>query len=327
MRKIEFTPQQTHDIIHKYQYEHLSQQKIAEYYNVSKTAIRNLLLANNVQMRNNKMEIPDTIKQQIIDRYVNQYFGLQTAGKPWGYSQKVVETLLKDAGIHKRTYLEAKQIARAYSVNDDYFKTQSSNMAYILGFLATDGNIAKKENRINIQLQLQDEQILQDIKNEVQSTYNLDYYKTRAGCDTVKFNIWSYEWKKDLAIYNIIPNKTFVLMPPDRLNKIYYKDFIRGYFDGDGSISCYKNNIKHCSWEIVGASKSMIEWIYNILANQYHIFNTNKITKFYTDNDKLIYKIGYYRVEDIQKLYNLLYQDDDCLCLLRKKEKFETILK
>lgn len=327
MKKIEFTEQQTHDIIHKYQYENLSQQQIANIYNVSKNVIRNLLLKNNVVMRNNTTIIPDDIKEQIIDRYVNQHLGLQTAGRPWGYSQKVVETLLKNAGIHKRTYTEAKQISRIYNINDDYFKTQSSNMAYILGFLAANGNISKKENSINIQLQQSDEQILLDIKKEVQSTYNLDYYKTTTGRDTVKFNIWSSEWKKDLAIYGIEPNKTFTLKPPNRLNKIYYKDFIRGYFDGDGSISYHKDNYKHCSWEIVGASYNMIQWIYDILVNQYNILNIGNVNKFYTENDALMYKIGYYNIQDIQKIYNLFYKDNNCLCLLRKKEKFETILK
>lgn len=33
-------------------------------------------------------------------------------------------------------------------VNDNYFSTQNSNMAYIMGFLAADGNVSKKGNRV-----------------------------------------------------------------------------------------------------------------------------------------------------------------------------------
>ena len=93
MRKIEFSEQQTKDIIHKYKIEKMSQTQIAEAYNVSKNVIRNLLITNNIQIRNNSKEIPDDIIEQILDRYVNQHYGLQTAGAPWGYGQKVVKKL------------------------------------------------------------------------------------------------------------------------------------------------------------------------------------------------------------------------------------------
>lgn len=327
MEKINFTETQIKDIIHKYTIKKLSQQKIAEIYGVSKTAIRNLLLRNNVTMRDNSKEIPEEIVEQILDRYINGHYGLQSAGAPWGYKQKVVETLLKKAGIKKRTYAESKQVTRIYSLNDNFFKEQNSNMAYILGFIAADGNVALKENSINIQLQKNDEQILQDIKRITKSTRPLDYYSTKAGIETVKFQVWSAEWKKDLAVYNIVPHKTFILKPPTFLNSEYYIDYIRGYFDGDGSISYRTTDISYCSWEIVGASSEMIEWIKNVLAEQYGIISTSGVTSRYTENNQKIYKIGYYTVEKIQKLYNALYNNPECLCLKRKKEKFETILK
>ena len=327
MRKIEFSKQQTKDIIYKYTIEKMSLAKIAEAYGVSRTVIRNVLITNNIQIRDKIKEIPEDIVEEILDRYINQHYGLQTAGAPWGYGQKVVETLLKKAGIHKRNYIESKQITRIYELDDNFFKTQSSNMAYLLGFIAADGNVALKENSISIQLQKSDEQIIQDIKNITKSTRPLDYYLTNAGNETVKYQVWSAEWKKDLAVYNIVPHKTFILKPPTFLNSKYYIDYIRGYFDGDGSISCRTNNIKHCSLEIVGMSKEMIEWIKDVLVEQYGIISSSGVTMRYTENNEKVYKIGYYTIEKIQKLYNALYYNNNCLCLKRKKEKFETILK
>lgn len=35
---------------------------------------------------------------------------------------------------------------RKYDITEDYFKTWSNNMAYILGFIAADGVIQKKTN-------------------------------------------------------------------------------------------------------------------------------------------------------------------------------------
>lgn len=326
MRKIEFSEQQTKDIIHKYTIEKMSHARIAKIYNVSANVIRNLLINNNIPSRDRTTEIPNDIVEQILDRYVNQHYGLQSAGAPWGYSQKVVDTLLKKAGIQKRNYTESKQIKRLYELDDNFFKVQNANMAYILGFIAADGNVALKENSISIQLQKSDEQIVQDIKNITKSTRPLDYYLTNAGHETVKFQVWSAEWKKDLAVYNIIPHKTFILKPPIFLNSKYYIDYIRGYFDGDGSISYRSDNVKRCSWEIIGMSREVIEWIKNVLLEQYGIICTNGITMRYTNNNEKVYKVGYYSKEKIQKLYNALYYEENCLCLKRKKEKFETIL-
>ena len=200
-------------------------------------------------------------------------------------------------------------------------------MAYVLGFLAADGNVASKENSISIQLQKSDEQLLKDIKEITESSRPLDYYITNAGHDTVKFQVWSAEWKKDLAIYNIVPNKTYILQPPSFLAEKYYIDYIRGYFDGDGSVSHRIDNIKHCSFEIIGMSEPVIEWIKDVLIQQYGIFSTSGVTSRYTENNKKVYKIGYYTIDKLQKIYNALYYDNNCLCLQRKKEKFETILK
>ena len=154
-----------------------------------------------------------------------------------------------------------------YSLNDNFFKTQSPDMAYILGFIAADGNVAKKENAISIQLHEKDAEILEKIKELTGSSRPLDFYKTSQGRDSVKFQVWSAEWKRDLAVYNIVPNKSLILKPPTFLDEKYYKDYIRGYFDGDGSIWTRKDHLNQCYWDIVGASKEMIVWI-SILFSQ-----------------------------------------------------------
>ena len=327
MKKILFSEKQINDIIHKYKVENYSQKNIGEIYGVSKNVIARILKENNIPSKDNSKEIPEEIVEQILDRYVNEHYGLQSAGAPWGYGQKVVETLLKKANITKRSYIESKQITRLYSLNDDFFKEQNSNMAYILGFLASDGNVSSSENSINIQLQRADEQILKDIKEIVQSNRPLDYYTTVAGRETVKFQVWSSSWKNDLSLYGIIPNKTFNLQPPNYLKKEYRIDYIRGYFDGDGSIWWKENNFHQCYWDIVGASNSVINWIYQTLVNDYGIINSFGINNFYTSNDVKMYKISYYGFEKIKLLYSALYYDDNVLCLKRKKEKMETILK
>ena len=86
-----------------------------------------------------RIELSQEQIDTIIYNYVILKKGLIPTGKTVGVSQKVVERVLKENGIQKRTYVEAKDALRVYSVDDDYFKKQNHNMGYILGFIAADG--------------------------------------------------------------------------------------------------------------------------------------------------------------------------------------------
>lgn len=72
----------------------------------------------------------------------------------------MVKTILQENGIYIRNYIESKDNSRKYSIDDNYFKTQSHNMAYILGLLAADGSVSSKENGVFIQLKADDKKFL-----------------------------------------------------------------------------------------------------------------------------------------------------------------------
>ena len=266
----------------------------------------------------------EEVKKQAIYNYVELHQGLQTAGKQFGISQFMMEKILKEYGIKKRTYTEAKQIGRKYTCDDNYFKNQNNEMAYILGLIASDGSISKKENLVAIQLQEEDKYILEKIREITKTQRPLEeYIRRETGHKIYSFRNWSSEWKKDLAHYGIFPQKTFTLQPPLFLNKKYNIDYIRGYFDGDGSIYRIESQ-NRVFFEITGASKIMIDWIYDQLTNQYHIY-TNKKTQETLANGTVMYKIKIGDKTELKKLYNLLY-DEKNFYLKRKKEKFENLL-
>lgn len=271
------------------------------------------------------IETSPEIEKIVIYNYLELKQGLQTAGKEYGLSQYMVEKILKKYGIKKRTYTEAKQAGRKYSCNDDYFKTQSPNMAYILGLIASDGSISKKENLIAIQLLATDKEILEKIAKETKVERPLEsYIRKETGHEISSFRCWSKAWKDDLSHYGIEPEKTFSLKPPVFLKDEYAIDYIRGYFDGDGSIY-YLKKTNRVFFEIAGASKAAIDWIQDKLVNQYHIV-INKPLKETRPNGTIMYKIKIGDKEEIKKLYNFLYHSDNILFLKRKNDKFKTLL-
>ena len=269
-------------------------------------------------------ELSKEQKEIILDNYVNKKQGLQTAGKEFGASQFTVERLLKEYNIKKRSYTEAKQALRKYFVNDDFFKTQTPDMAYLLGFIAADGSVSKEENGIFIQLNEKDEELLEKIRKRVDSNHPIKHYLTNAGNPTAKLSIWSSEWKKDLNVYNITPQKTFTLQPPTFLKKEYYIDYIHGYFDGDGCL--YYNAEKYNrNFEIVGVSKPVLDWIYEVMTNNYGIITT-PVSHYTKDNGVIVYKYAARGAEKIRKIYELFYAPDKLLFLDRKKKLFEELL-
>lgn len=301
--------------------------KISEHFHCSASAIKNVLKKNNVPFRTvseaKKQPINEKDKETLVYHYVTLKQGLVSSGKAIGVSQKKAKSILESCGVKIRTYEESKQLTRRYKIDDNFFKTQNRNMAYILGLIASDGNVAKKENQIGIQLLSKDKDILEKIKEVTKSSRPLDRYITKDGKDTTKFAIHSAEWKKDLANYGIVPAKTFNLTPPFFLRPSYRIDYIRGYFDGDGCITFGKHGTSP-SWSIVGASYSVVSWIRETLANDYGII-TNSIETSTLLSGKKMYRITYYGFTKIKSIYNALYTDSP-LFLQRKKEKFQTIL-
>lgn len=263
-----------------------------------------------------RIELSQEQIDTIIYNYVILKKGLIPTGKAVGVSQKVVERVLKENGIQKRTYVEAKDTLRVYSVDDDYFKKQNHNMGYILGFLAADGSIAKKENKISLLLKTEDEEILEKIRQEVQSTRQIKRYEGKYGTVS-SFIVYSSSWKKDLSCYSIVPEKTFKLLAPEHLSKEYWLDYIRGFFDGDGSISEANGTIQ---FKIGSASKPILDWIRNFLANEYGICNKG-LNYQKLDSEKDFWNLLYYG-ENVRKLYQLLYKNPESLKMDRKYNKF-----
>lgn len=198
-------------------------------------------------------------------------------------------------------------------VNNNYFSEQNNRMAYIMGFLAADGNVSKNGNRIQSQLSLKDKEHLEMIQSEIGGCEVYEYESN--GYKSCGWHCCSSQIKKDLAVYGIIPHKTGTLSIPKILDKQYWKDFIRGYFDGDGTICKDGTGFRVT---ITSANKEILEDI-----NSYFEENGIKPSNLYKDHNNICIR---FRSQASIDIYNLLYYNN-CLCLKRKKEKYIELMK
>ena len=74
-------------------------------------------------------------------------------------SARYIRMVLSDNNVPKARYRELEE---KYDITEDYFKTWSNNMAYILGFIAADG-VIQKENQC-VSISQKESYILEDIK-------------------------------------------------------------------------------------------------------------------------------------------------------------------
>lgn len=224
-----------------------------------------------------------------------------------------IKKILTENNIHIRSKEEqnkySPQNQRKYKINDNYFDIITKNNAYLLGFLAADGSI-QKDGSIKIGLSTIDKDFLKMLQTELQSNYPIRDYQTKDGFYVSEFVFRSEKIKNELQKYGIINRKTYTFDFPVNLSQKYWLDFIRGYFDGDGTF-CLSGIYNRAS--LCGYNKVFLEKVVDILDKYYNI---PKVT-IYKKKDSNVYYFQYSH-SSAEKLYNLFYQDNPTLYLPRK---------
>ncbi|WP_344912059.1 LAGLIDADG family homing endonuclease [Amphibacillus indicireducens] len=118
---------------------------------------------------------------------------------------------------------------RKHKINENFFKTWSHEMAWILGLFITDGCVNKSISRVS--LTQKNQTILHLVAKYMIADYILmKSYKTRT---TATLNINSKEIKYDLMNLGVLPNKSLTVQFPSVPDE-FLSSFIRGVVDGDG---------------------------------------------------------------------------------------------
>ena len=274
------------------------------------------------------MANPIQLSQEVIDKIIYDYtinkYGLIKTGKNNGVGERIVRRVLLENKIHIRSRGEAAIVSniqrRQFNVDDNYFSTENSNMAYLLGFLASDGTVDKKNNRIKIGLSSIDKKFLMEIKEELKYEGDIFDYITSNGFSVSELTFTSRQIKNDLARYNIVPNKTFTFKFPKNLNKKYWIDFIRGYFDGDGSVSTVGENA--IKWQICSATKDVLETIVDFFYEEYHIKKVSILEQSRKNNTLYYFQ---YSTNATKEIFSILYKKNS-LKLPRKYLKFKELV-
>lgn len=219
-------------------------------------------------------------------------------------------------------------------VRQNFFeKIETEMQAYLLGFYAADGNINEKRKTFRIHLQKSDSELVYLYKDMISPDARLFTMKERnvkgrngqlvTAHESIGVDINSSKLCTDLVNLGFGYKKTYDELHLPNIDTSLIRHFIRGYFDGDGSICYYyckpdpkwhKNERVRGQVSICGKTKTILEEIQKFL-------KTNNIESSicFANRDKMW--ILTVPKSQLKKLYNLFY-DDSYFYLSRKFNKF-----
>ncbi|MFB6144946.1 MAG: LAGLIDADG family homing endonuclease [Candidatus Nanohaloarchaea archaeon] len=210
---------------------------------------------------------------------------------------------------------------RKYDVNLDFFDELNSESSYWLGFIAADGSVQKqagyKSKSLQIYLSYKDKNHLLKLKEEL-SEHPLKERENN-GSKMVSYTVTSNRLVEQLEEFGIVPRKTKKLDFPS-IPSEYIRDFVRGYIDGDGSISIHKRKKGNTRLilRIIG-NKQFLEELHRVIKNKADINPNSKVRK---ESNADIHSINYSGRSYVPDIMRWIYYDG-CVCLNRKREKWQ----
>lgn len=218
------------------------------------------------------------------------------------------------------------------TLNHSYFKDiDCKEKAYWLGLLFADGCIRheqKKGNSWCIQLSLmkEDKYLVEKFAKavgtdrEVKEYINPTGFQRKDGKPHIecRLTLHSSDMAKDLGKYGVVPRKSLKVKELPKIDEQYMSHFIRGFFDGNGTIThsfIHKKEKPRIGFYSTNA-------FCNELNFYLHKYINTSLNKVYDQKNENVSFILYTKRDDILKIYNFLYQDSE-LYLERKKNKIE----
>lgn len=207
--------------------------------------------------------------------------------------------------------------------------TWSRQIAWVVGLIATDGNLAGP-GRLSITSK--DVDLLQSVRRclvlsnrlaRVEGGWGTGGYRLQWGNRTF------YEW---LVGIGLTPRKSLTIGPlaiPDE----YLPDFFRGCIDGDGTILVYTDRYHTATKasymytrlyvSLVSASRPFIDWMRATIDRLLGLSGAVHVKR--TPRQRPIWYLRYAKTASI-RLLNWMYHSSDVPCLARKRAKAEAFI-
>lgn len=219
-------------------------------------------------------------------------------------------------------------------IRHNFFENPVTELhAYLLGLIMSDGSINDKRVTLSHTLSIKDSELLNYYKIISPEAYTQELeestnYKPIRGRNvntrkTIRLAISSSKLINDLHNLGVFQNKTYLEQHiPKQIPENFIKDFIRGYFDGDG---CFSGSViqdkgkpnprVRMQFQIDSKTKTILLEMLEYLKK-----NNIELHLYECKRDQM-FRIATHSIKECKKLYLLLYNNRHCY-LKRKFNKF-----
>lgn len=206
---------------------------------------------------------------------------------------------------------------RIYKIKESYFDTiDSQEKAYFLGLLFADG--CNTGTNITLSLSGDDHYLLDVFQNELyidkHPKISKTIFKNKNFKTSYRMTICNTHIREILNEYGVIKRKSLLLKyPKNVVNSNHFPHFIRGYFDGDGSVWIRRHN------QVCYSILSTKEFLFSV-AKELNKFNINIENKIYKKGK--VFQLADTKQETVRQFYNFIYKDAN-IFMKRKKKLFD----
>lgn len=243
--------------------------------------------------------------KQAVDFYIESK-SIQKTARKFKIRNNYLSMYLKSIGIEVINHQNITNLDETvFDVID------SEEKAYWLGFLYADGYISKRDNAVELSLQLTDYEHLEKFMKFLKraNTVKTDSFRCRLSFTNKHIH-------NQLINLGCTTQKSLTLTFPNKdiIPKHLLKDFVRGYVDGDGCIYIFQR--KTAKIALPGFNILGTEAFLKSLQKEMN-WRRNKIYKKLGQEARTINYAGYYVIEMLDALYK-----DSTIYLNRKYEKY-----
>lgn len=265
------------------------------------------------------IKLNDLTKEKLTNLYIDEKKSLEDIARLYKVSRVAVYNKLKKYSIKQRSKSEARIEAQKrgklpqqfFDINEKFFGSWSPEMAYVLGLIITDGCISKTGT---VSLSMNDKELLEKVKKVMGSAHKIEPSKHQK--NLYIFHFARENMVRDLEKFGILSKKSLTVTFP-AVPQEYLPDFIRGVFDGDGSVLFKKSRDFPLVTKFFSGSKDFIEGLEMKLQE----LNMPKRTIYQQKTKNGLYYTIVYGHKDSIKLFNILYKNPKNRLFLERKYK------
>jgi len=221
------------------------------------------------------MRTKSVSKAYLEQLYCGEGKSLQDIADIIGCSRQNVMFLLRNNGIDRRSRSHARVLAvkggkfDSFSydeVNEEFFSVWTPQMAWVLGLFFTDGYIMESGKGLRVALTSVDKDMLSNVRNHMQSQRPIEAKEQKAGRQYIySLQFFRERLRHDLLDLGLFQRKSLTMCFPN-VPEPFVRHFIRGCWDGDGSIYIGRNAKVNASY--ISGSKDFVKILVKELAKK-----------------------------------------------------------